>query len=96
MGIPILISRSGFTSWAVEIARKNVNVEVLRDNYRRWLLVDLSPSDVWTLSKEFFRSYGFTIEKENYSLFTITNFIICNFYVLLNNILMVLQARLKL
>ncbi|MBT7276855.1 MAG: outer membrane protein assembly factor BamC [Woeseiaceae bacterium] len=49
----------------VEIARKNVNVEVLRDNYRRWLLVDLSPSDVWTLSKEFFRSYGFTIEKEN-------------------------------
>ena len=49
----------------VEIAKKNVNVEVLRDNYRRWLLVDLPPRDVWALSKEFFRSYGFTIEKEN-------------------------------
>ncbi len=41
------------------------NVEVMRDKYRRWLLVDLPPSEVWALSKEFFRSYGFKIEKEN-------------------------------
>ena len=41
------------------------NVEVLRDNYRRWLLVDLTTDQVWSMSKEFFRSYGFKIEKEN-------------------------------
>ena len=41
------------------------NVEVMRDSYRRWLLVDKSPSEVWSLSKDFFRSYGFRIEKEN-------------------------------
>jgi outer membrane protein assembly factor BamC len=41
------------------------NVEVKRDNLRRWLLVDMPPSEVWSLSKEFFRSFGFQIEKEN-------------------------------
>ena len=41
------------------------NVEVKRDNLRRWLLVDMPPSEVWSLSKEFFRSFGFKIEKEN-------------------------------
>jgi len=41
------------------------NVEVMRDQYQRWLLVDLPPQEVWTLSKEFFRSYGFKIDKEN-------------------------------
>lgn len=41
------------------------NVEVKRDQYRRWLLVELSPEELWSLSKEFFRSYGFKIEKEN-------------------------------
>jgi len=41
------------------------NVEVKRDNLRRWLLVDIPPSEVWLLSKEFFRSFGFKIEKEN-------------------------------
>ena len=41
------------------------NIEIQRDKYRRWLLVNLPPSDVWNLSKEFFRSYGFKIEKEN-------------------------------
>ena len=41
------------------------NVEVKRDAYRRWLLVDMTPSEVWSLSKEFFRSFGFNIEKEN-------------------------------
>ena len=40
-------------------------VEVKRDNFRRWLLVDMPPSEVWKLSKEFFRSFGFNIEKEN-------------------------------
>ena len=49
----------------VEIITRNNNVEVLRDSYRRWLLVDLPPNEVWKLSKEFFRSYGFIIEKEN-------------------------------
>lgn len=41
------------------------NVEVKRDSLRRWLLVDMPPSEVWSLSKEFFRSFGFKIEKEN-------------------------------
>ena len=41
------------------------NVEVMRDSYRRWLVVDKPTSEVWSLSKEFFRSYGFVIEKEN-------------------------------
>ena len=41
------------------------NVEVKRDNLRRWLLVDMPPSEVWLLSKEFFKSFGFKIEKEN-------------------------------
>jgi len=41
------------------------NIEIKRDKYRRWLLVDLPPEEVWALSKEFFRSYGFKIEKEN-------------------------------
>ena len=41
------------------------NVEVRRDNIRRWLLVNMPPSEVWSLSKEFFRSFGFKIEKEN-------------------------------
>ena len=47
------------------VLKRVQNVEVMRDKYRRWLLVDLPPAEVWTLSKEFFRSYGFTIEKEN-------------------------------
>jgi outer membrane protein assembly factor BamC len=37
----------------------------MRDKYRRWLVVDLPPSEVWSLSKEFFRSYNFKIKKEN-------------------------------
>ena len=41
------------------------NVEVRRDTHRRWLLVDMPSSEVWPLSKEFFRSFGFKIEKEN-------------------------------
>ena len=41
------------------------NVEVMRDKYRRWLVVDFPPSEAWSLSKEFFRSYNFKIEKEN-------------------------------
>ena len=41
------------------------NFELKRDNYHRWLLVDMSPNEVWRLSKEFFRSFGFIIEKEN-------------------------------
>ena len=41
------------------------NVEVKRDAHRRWLFVDMPFSEVWPLSKEFFRSFGFKIEKEN-------------------------------
>jgi outer membrane protein assembly factor BamC len=41
------------------------NVEVKRDNYRRWLLLELPSDQVWSISKEFFRSYGFKIETEN-------------------------------
>ena len=41
------------------------NVEVKRDTHRRWLLVDMPSSEVWSLSKEFFRSFGFKIAKEN-------------------------------
>ena len=47
------------------IVRKIQNVEVMRDNYRRWLVVDMPSSEAWSLSKEFFRSYNFKIEKEN-------------------------------
>ena len=47
------------------IVKKVNNVQVMRDKYRRWLVVDLPPSSVWSLSKEFFRSYNFKIEKEN-------------------------------
>jgi outer membrane protein assembly factor BamC len=49
----------------LNISSRVQNVEVMRDQYRRWLLVDLSPGELWSLSKEFFRSYGFKIEKEN-------------------------------
>jgi len=51
-----------------DIIKKVQNVEVMRDKYRRWLLVDLPPSEVWVLSKDFFRSYGFEIEKENQNI----------------------------
>jgi outer membrane protein assembly factor BamC len=37
----------------------------MRDKYRRWLLIDKPSSEVWLLTKEFFRSYNFKIEKEN-------------------------------
>ena len=47
------------------VVKKVQNIEVMRDNYRRWLLVDMLPSEVWNLSKEFFRSYNFKIENEN-------------------------------
>ena len=63
-------SQGAFTKVAVatddeNIMKKVQNVEVMRDNYRRWLIVDLPPSDVWKLTKEFFRSYNFKINKEN-------------------------------
>ncbi len=47
------------------VLKRVQNVEVKRDKYRRWLIVDLPPNEVWVLSKDFFRSYGFKIEKEN-------------------------------
>jgi len=47
------------------IIKKVQNIEVMRDRYRRWLIVDLPPNEVWEISKDFFRSYNFIIEKEN-------------------------------
>jgi outer membrane protein assembly factor BamC len=47
------------------IIKRNNKVEVKRDNFRRWLIVNIPPEEVWQLSKEFFRSFGFAIEKEN-------------------------------
>ena len=47
------------------VIKRVQNVEVMRDKYRRWLVVDLPPNEVWKLSKEFFRSYNFKINKEN-------------------------------
>jgi outer membrane protein assembly factor BamC len=52
----------------VDVAQRVQNVEVKRDKYRRWLIVDLPPREVWSLSKEFLRSYGFTIEKQNQNI----------------------------
>ena len=50
------------------IVDKIETVEVMRDNHRKWLLVELTPNEVWFKAKEFFRSYGFKIEKENQKL----------------------------
>jgi len=47
------------------VVKRVQNVEVMRDKYRRWLVVDLPPSEVWKLTKEFFRFYNFKINKEN-------------------------------
>ena len=63
-------SKGAFTEVIVlsdddNVAQRIHNVEVKRDKYRRWLVVDLPPSEVWSLTKEFFRSYNFKIEKEN-------------------------------
>jgi len=44
------------------------NVEVKRDAYRRWLLVDKTPSEIWPLAKEFLQSFGFKIKKEDEAL----------------------------
>ena len=41
------------------------NVELKRDSFRRWLVVDKTPSEVWPWAKEFLKSYGFKIEKED-------------------------------
>ena len=44
------------------------NVELKRDSFRRWLVVDKAPSEVWPWAKEFLRSYGFKIEKEDHKI----------------------------
>ena len=41
------------------------NIELKRDNFRRWLVVNKTPSEVWPWAKEFLKSYGFKIEKED-------------------------------
>lgn len=53
------------TTTDIKIIKENNKVEVKRDSFRRWLVVNLPPEQVWSLSKEFFRSFGFTVEQEN-------------------------------
>ena len=60
----LFVENLGVTDQAYKVAEVQ-NVEVKRDAYRRWLLVDMPSSEVWSLSKEFFRSFGFKIAKEN-------------------------------
>jgi len=60
----LFVENVGVTDQTYKVAEVQ-NVEVKRDAHRRWLLVDMPPSEVWSLSKEFFRSFGFKIEKEN-------------------------------
>ena len=60
----LFVENVGVTDQTYKVAEV-LNVEVKRDAHRRWLLVDIPPSEVWSLSKEFFRSFGFKIEKEN-------------------------------
>ena len=60
----LFVENIGVTDQTYKVAEVQ-NVEVKRDTHRRWLLVDMPSSEVWSLSKEFFRSFGFKIEKEN-------------------------------
>ena len=60
------VSISGSSS-DVQLA-KVANVEVKRDAYRRWLLVDKTPSEIWPLAKDFLQSFGFKIKKEDEAL----------------------------
>jgi len=60
----LFVENVGVTDQTYKVAEFQ-NVEVKRDAHRRWLLVDMPSSEVWSLSKEFFRSYGFKIAKEN-------------------------------
>jgi len=47
------------------ILRTPTDVEIKRVGKRRWLVVDKKPDDVWSLSKSFFKSHGFSIKKTN-------------------------------
>ena len=58
---------SGSSSSDVQLANV-ANVEVKRDAYRRWLLVDKTPTEIWPLAKEFLQSFGFKIKKEDEAL----------------------------
>ena len=60
----LFVENVGVTDQTYKVTEVH-NVEVKRDAHRRWLLVDMMPSEVWSLSKEFLRSFGFKIEKEN-------------------------------
>ena len=60
----LFVENIGVTDQTYKVAEVQ-NVEVKRDTHRRWLLVDMPSSEVWSLSKEFLRSFGFKIEKEN-------------------------------
>ena len=48
----LFIENVGATDKSFELT-KIQNVEVKRDSYRRWLLVDMPPSEAWSLSKEY-------------------------------------------
>ena len=60
----LFVENIGVTNQTYKVTEVQ-NVEVKRDTHRRWLLVNMPSSEVWSLSKEFFRSFGFKITKEN-------------------------------
>jgi len=65
------VSISGGTSDSnsSDVQLANVaNVEVRRDAYRRWLLVDKTPGEIWPMAKGFLQSFGFKIKKEDEAL----------------------------
>ncbi len=65
--VSIAGSASDSNSSSLQLANV-ANVEVKRDAYRRWLLVDKTPGEIWPLAKEFLQSFGFKIKKEDEAL----------------------------
>ncbi len=51
-----------------EVFQKSNNIDLKRDRYRRWLVVNLSPNETLELSKEFLRSFGFIIDDNNLNI----------------------------
>tara|TARA_B110000914_G_scaffold223188_1_gene238151 strand:+ start:2052 stop:3134 length:1083 start_codon:yes stop_codon:yes gene_type:complete len=62
-----VISASNLPSENSDVVQlaKVANIEVKRDTYRRWLLIGKPPGEIWPVAKQFLKSFGFTIKKEN-------------------------------
>ena len=41
------------------------DISVIRKGQRRWLEVNKTPEDMWNIAKDFFKEYGFAIDKSN-------------------------------